>query len=153
MRRCGRSDLVLSIGLTITEQNLAFPKVKPKNKDMKRKPISPGEILNEEFLKPLGITQKKLAEHFCCDYKVINRIINDRSSVTPEMALKLAAAFNTTPDFWLNAQMALDLYRRRKTRPFMADVRRPLTREKTVSQCIEIRLYDHAFISSITYSW
>jgi addiction module HigA family antidote len=76
---------------------------------MKRKPTSPGEILNEGFLKPLEITQKQLADHFCCDYNVINRIINERSSVTPEMALKLAAAFNTTPDFWLNAQMAIDL--------------------------------------------
>lgn len=76
---------------------------------MKRKPTSPGEILNEEFLKPLGITQKDLAEHLGCDYKVINRVINEKASVTPEMAIKLAAAFNTTPDFWLNAQMAIDL--------------------------------------------
>jgi addiction module HigA family antidote len=77
---------------------------------MKRKPTSPGEILNEEFLKPLGITQKELATHLGCDYKVINRIINERSSVTPCMAIKLSTAFDTTPDFWLNAQMAVDLW-------------------------------------------
>lgn len=77
---------------------------------MKRKPTSPGEILNKEFLKPLGLTQKELAEHLDCDYKVINRIVNERASVTPEMAIKLGAAFNTTPDFWLNAQMAVDLW-------------------------------------------
>ena len=77
---------------------------------MKRKPTSPGEILNEEFLKPLEITQKTLASHLHCDYKVINRIINERASVTPEIAMRLAAALNTTPEFWLNAQMALDLW-------------------------------------------
>ncbi len=59
---------------------------------MKRKPTSPGEILYEEFLKPLNLTQKELAEHLDCDYKVINRIINEQTSVTPEMAQKLAAA-------------------------------------------------------------
>lgn len=84
---------------------------------MKRKPTSPGEILNEEFLKPLEITQKALAVHLGCDYKVINRIINERASVTPEMAMKLAAAFNTTPDFWLNAQMAIDLWSLRTRKP------------------------------------
>lgn len=84
---------------------------------MKRKPTSPGEILNEEFLKPLGITQKQLAEHLGCDYKVINRIVNERASVTPEMAIKLAAAFNMTPDFWLNAQMAIDLWELRTQKP------------------------------------
>jgi antitoxin HigA-1 len=77
---------------------------------MKRKPTSPGEILREEFLIPLGITQKKLAEHLGCDFKVINRIINEKAHVTPGLALKLAAALNTTPDFWLNAQKAIDLY-------------------------------------------
>ncbi len=77
---------------------------------MKRKPTSPGEILNEEFLIPLKITQRELALHLGCDYKVINRIINERTVVTPEMAIKLAKAFDTTPDFWLNAQMALDLW-------------------------------------------
>lgn len=76
-----------------------------------RKPTTPGEILHEEFLKPLNITQKQLAEHLKCDIKVINRIINDRTSVTAEMAVKLAAAFDTTPDFWLNAQQAVDLHR------------------------------------------
>ena len=85
---------------------------------MQRKPTSPGEILVEEFLIPLKISQKELAEHLNCDYKVINRIVNEQTSVTPEMAIKLAAAFNTTPDFWLNAQMAIDLWalRSKKTK-------------------------------------
>ncbi len=84
---------------------------------MKRKPTSPGEILNEEFLKPLGLTQKELADHLGCDYKVINRIVNERAGVSPEMAVKFAAAFKTTPDFWLNAQMAIDLWMLRTHRP------------------------------------
>ena len=75
-----------------------------------RKPTSPGEILNEEFLKPLGLTQKELADHLKCDIKVINRIINERTSVSAEMALKLASALKTSPDFWLNAQKAVDIY-------------------------------------------
>lgn len=75
-----------------------------------RKPTSPGEILREEFLKPLGISQKQLADHLGCDVKVINRIVNARTRVTPEMALKLGAAFRTSPEFWLNAQRAVDLY-------------------------------------------
>lgn len=95
---------------------------------MKRKPTSPGEILSEEFLKPLGLTQRELAEHLACDYKVINRIINERASVTPQIAIKLAAAFVTTPDFWLNAQMAVDLWKLRskknKIRPLVSARRR-----------------------------
>ncbi len=80
---------------------------------MHRKPTSPGEILYEEFLIPLEITQKELADHLQCDYKVINRIVNEKASVSPEMAIKLAAAFNTSPSFWLNAQMAIDLWKLR----------------------------------------
>ena len=77
----------------------------------KRRPTSPGEILREEFLVPLGMTQKELADHVGCDVKVINRLVNGRTSVSAEMALKLGATFRTSPEFWLNAQKAVDLYR------------------------------------------
>jgi addiction module HigA family antidote len=77
---------------------------------MIRKPTTPGEILREEFLLPLEMSQKQLANHIRQDVKVINRIVNGRSAVTAEVALKLAAAFRTTPDFWLNAQKAVDLW-------------------------------------------
>lgn len=77
---------------------------------VKRKPTTPGEVLHAEFLRPLGISQKALADHIDCDIKVINRIVNGRSSVTAPLALKLAAALNTTPEFWLNAQKAVDIY-------------------------------------------
>ena len=77
----------------------------------RREPTTPGEILHEEFLLPLGMTQKQLADHLGCDVKVINRIINGRTSVTAEMALRLGATFRTSPEFWLNAQKAVDLHR------------------------------------------
>ena len=80
-----------------------------------RKPTLPGKILLEEFLTPLNMTQKQLADHIGCDVKVINRIVNGHSVVTAEMALKLAAALNTTPEFWMNAQKAIDLYNANKS--------------------------------------
>ena len=81
----------------------------------KREPTSPGEILREEFLIPLGMTQKELADHVGCDVKVVNRIVNGRTSVTAGMALKLGATFSTSPEFWLNAQKAIDLFRARQS--------------------------------------
>ncbi len=75
----------------------------------RRRPTSPGEILREEFLLPLGLSQKALADHLGCDVKVVNRIVNGRCSVSAEMALKLGVAFRTSPDFWVNAQGAVAL--------------------------------------------
>ena len=83
------------------------------HREMTRRPTTPGEILDEEFLKPLGMSQKELADHLGCDVKVVNRIVNGRTSVTAEMALKLGASFRTSPEFWLNAQKAVDLYQAR----------------------------------------
>jgi addiction module HigA family antidote len=57
------------------------------------------------------MTQKELADHIGCDVKVINRLVNGRTSVSAEMALRLGATFRTSPEFWLNAQKAVDLYR------------------------------------------
>lgn len=91
----------------------------------RREPTTPGEILREEFLAPLGMTQKELADHLGCDVKVVNRIVNGRSAVTTEVALKLGAAFRTSPDFWLNAQKAVDLYRAAKK---IGDLPPPLVR-------------------------
>ncbi len=76
----------------------------------RRKPTIPGEILSEEFLNPLGMTQKALADHLGCDVKVVNRLVNGRTSVSAEMALKLGATFRTSAEFWLNAQKAVDLF-------------------------------------------
>ena len=82
--------------------------------NIKRLPTTPGQILKEDFLKTLGLTQIQLAKHIGCDVKVINRIINNKTSITAEMAIKLSDTFNTTPDFWLNAQYAVDIYRANK---------------------------------------
>lgn len=81
----------------------------------KRKPTAPGELLQEEFLSPLGLTQKELADHIGHDVKVINRLVNGRTRVNAPLALKLAAALNTTPEFWLNAQKAVDIYEASKS--------------------------------------
>ena len=80
-----------------------------KNK-RQRTPTSPGDILREEYLGPLGMTQAQLADHLGCDVKVVNRIVNGRTSVTADMALKLGATFQTSAEFWMNAQLAVDLY-------------------------------------------
>jgi len=97
----------------------------PTPRRVTRRPTGPGEILNEEFLRPLGMTQQRLATHLGCDVKVVNRIVNGRTSVTAEMALKLAATFRTSPEMWLNAQKAVDLYEalghlRRLPKPLLA---------------------------------
>ena len=86
-------------------------------------PTTPGEILSEEFLKPLGVTQKQLAEHIGCDLKVINRVVNGRSSIGAELAIRLAGALDTTPEFWLNAQQAVDVF---AARDRVRDVPKPL---------------------------
>ncbi|MBA2533597.1 MAG: HigA family addiction module antidote protein [Rubrobacter sp.] len=76
-----------------------------------RAPTPPGEMLREEFLKPLGMTQAELAERIRVPYVRINELVNGKRRVTPSTALRLAKAFGTSPDFWLNGQLALDLYR------------------------------------------
>ena len=75
-----------------------------------RAPTSPGEMLLEEFLKPLGMTQVELAERIRVPYVRVNELVNGKRRVTPSTALRLAKAFGTTPEFWLNGQLALDLY-------------------------------------------
>ena len=79
-----------------------------------REPTGPGEILSEEFLKPMNITQRQLAEHIGCDVKVINRIVNGRTAIRAEFAIKLASALKTSPEFWLNAQQAVDVHSARR---------------------------------------
>lgn len=76
-----------------------------------RAPTHPGEMLLEEFLMPLGMTQAELAERIRVPYVRVNELVNGKRRVTPSTALRLAKAFGTSPDFWLNGQLALDLYR------------------------------------------
>ncbi|OGR11203.1 MAG: addiction module antidote protein, HigA family [Desulfobacula sp. GWF2_41_7] len=75
-----------------------------------RTPTHPGEMLSEEFLKPMGLTQRQLADSIHVPYQRINEIINGRRGVTPSTALRLSKYFGVSPDFWLNLQLRWDLY-------------------------------------------
>jgi addiction module HigA family antidote len=81
-----------------------------------RVPTHPGEILSEEFLKPLGITQVALAEHLGVPVQRINELVRGKRGVTPETAWLLAGSLGTTPEFWLNLQTNHDLVRTRPRR-------------------------------------
>jgi len=74
-----------------------------------RMPTHPGEILREEFLVPLGMTQVERAEHLQIPLQRVNGIVRGERAVTPETAWLLAQAFSTSPEFWLNLQAAYDL--------------------------------------------
>ena len=76
----------------------------------KRKPASVGEILTEEFMEPLGLTQGALAEAMGVPRKHVNELCNERRAVTAPTALILARVFGNSPDFWLNAQRRSDLW-------------------------------------------
>lgn len=78
---------------------------------MSKRPTHPGEILKEEFA--VGLTQKELAKKLRYDIKVINRLMNRKTSVTPKMAIRLGKFFRTTAEFWMNAQIAHDLFMER----------------------------------------
>lgn len=87
-----------------------------KMKNRTRKPTPVGEMLNEEFLIPLKLTQKVFADHLGVDVKTINRLVNGRTSVTATLALKIASALGTTPEFWMNLQIATDLWELQNTK-------------------------------------
>jgi len=76
-----------------------------------RSPTHPGEMLLEEFLAPMGITQRELADAIGVSYQRINEIVNGRRGITPATALRLAKFFGMSPDFWMNMQLRWDLYR------------------------------------------
>ncbi len=75
-----------------------------------REPTHPGEMLLEEFLKPMGLTQRNLAKGIRVPYQRVNELINRRRGVSPATALRLAKYFGNTPDFWMNLQLRWDLY-------------------------------------------
>ena len=73
------------------------------------KTIAPGEILLEEFLKPLGISQSKLARDLSVPVRRVNEIVQGKRAITPDTALRLAVYFNMTPEFWMNLQSHYEL--------------------------------------------
>ena len=76
----------------------------------KRKPASVGEVLTEEFMVPLGLTQSDLAEKMCVPRKHVNELCNNRRAITADTALILARVFDMSPDFWLNTQQRTDVW-------------------------------------------
>jgi antitoxin HigA-1 len=79
-----------------------------------RVPTHPGEMLLEEFLNPMGLTQRELAEAIGVPYQRVNEIVNGRRGITPSTALRLARFFGMSTEFWINGQMRWDLYHARK---------------------------------------
>ena len=75
----------------------------------KLKPIHPGEVLREEFLKPFELSQKRLAHGIAVSPQMVSEIISAKRSVTADIALRLARYFRTSPQFWLGLQMDYDL--------------------------------------------
>ena len=75
-----------------------------------RAPTHPGEMLLEEFLRPMGLSQRELANAIAVPYQRVNEIVNGRRGVTPSTALRLARYFGTSTEFWMNGQLRWDLY-------------------------------------------
>ena len=78
--------------------------------DLQRKRTHPGEILKELYMKPLNLTVSALAEALGVSRKTVSAIVNQRTGITPDMALRLSRAFATTPDVWLGVQRNYDLW-------------------------------------------
>ena len=93
-----------------------------------RPPTHPGEMLLEEFLQPMGITQRDLAHAIHVPFQRINEIINGRRGITPSTALRLAKFFGMSPDFWMNLQLRWDLYYAQKAKQDELKNIRPFTR-------------------------
>ena len=77
---------------------------------LKRRPTHPGEMLQEDFMPDYRLTVVGLAQAVGVSRQSINELLHGRRAVSPEMALRLAKLFGNSPEFWLNAQRAIDLW-------------------------------------------
>ncbi|MEO8198732.1 MAG: HigA family addiction module antitoxin [Thermoanaerobaculia bacterium] len=82
----------------------------PNTREMKRRPTHPGEMLREDFLPDYGLSVAGLAKAAGVSRQSIHELLRGRRAVSPEMALRLARLFGNSPEFWLNAQRAVDLW-------------------------------------------
>ena len=82
----------------------------PNTRDRKVRPTHPGEMLREDFLPDYGLTVSTFAKALGVSRQTVNELLRERRSVSPEMALRLSRLFGNSPDFWLNAQRAVDLW-------------------------------------------
>lgn len=76
----------------------------------KRPPTHPGGILKRQYIEPLSLTISELANTLGVSRKTLSKIVNEHGSITPDMALRLSRALNTTPELWLNLQQNYDLW-------------------------------------------
>jgi addiction module HigA family antidote len=79
-------------------------------RERKRKPVHPGRIMKNHHLIPLSLSLTELAEILGVSRKTVSKIVNERGAITPDMALRLSRAFDTTPDLWLGLQQEFDLW-------------------------------------------
>jgi antitoxin HigA-1 len=79
--------------------------------NIKREPTHPGEVLKEDFMKPLEMTQLQLAERLGVSFRTVNELANCKRAVSPDMALRLGKLFGTGPEVWINLQSNHDLYK------------------------------------------
>jgi len=98
-----------------------------------RTPTHPGEMLLEEFLIPMGLTQRDLATGIHVPYQRINDLIHQRRGITPSTALRLSKFFGTTPGFWMNLQSRWDLYAARKAEQRVIESIHPYNHTPTLS--------------------
>lgn len=88
----------------------ARAKASPGRRMARRGPVHPGYFLHTRYLAPLGITQLALAEAIGVSRRRVNELVRGKRGVTPDTALRLAAHFGNEPEFWLQLQMAWDVY-------------------------------------------
>ena len=100
---------------------------------IERTPTHPGEILREEFLKPLGLTQVGLAKDIDTTFRTVNEIVNEKRNISPEMAIRLAKYFGTSEELWLNLQTGYNLYKARKKMRLNLKKIKPLRRARAVT--------------------
>ena len=91
------------------------------------RPVHPGEMLREDFLPDYGLTVSGLATALGVSRQTVNELLRERRSVSPEMALRLSRLFGNSPEFWLNAQRAVDLWEAASAIGFEVDQIKPLT--------------------------
>ena len=96
-----------------------------------RAPTHPGEMLLEEFLNPMGFTQRDLANAIHVPYQRINEVINGRRGVTPSTALRLSKFFGVSPDFWMNLQLRWDLYLAQQSEAEELKIIKPASAQKS----------------------
>ena len=100
-----------------------------------REPTHPGDILLEEFLEPMGITQRQLSEAIHVPYQRVNEIVNKKRGITPSTALRMAKFFGVSEAFWLSLQLRCDLYKARKTEAKEIKAIRPIAFCTTTHNC------------------